>query len=308
MGEIGGALLIDSCYVVCTMRIVILMGGSGSRFSAVGYLKPKPLLRVDGKTMIEHVISMYPGNHEFIFVCSTSFADDRTLRAVTKKLPNSRIIMIPPHKLGPVHSLSFIWGRLPVDEPVLVSYCDFNASWNFSDFEKKVRARGIDGAVPCYTGFHPHLLHKKKYAGVLADRKGTMRKIQEKHCFTKNPEDSFHSAGNYYFSKVGEMKHCGETLLAGGDTINGEHYMSMIYYHYLKDGKHILVYPVEHFLQWGTPEDLEEYAAWSLLLNGVGKGTTDIPAQRRKHVIIPHEDRSRAYKRSLAYWRAYFNK
>src|SRR3989344_311681 len=290
------------------MRIVILMGGSGSRFSAVGYLKPKPLLRVDGKAMIEHVISMYPGNHEFIFVCSKLFVGDRTLRTVRKKLPGSRVITIPPHKLGPVHSLSFIWDTLPADEPVLVSYCDFNANWNFSDFEKRVQTSGVAGAVPCYTGCHPHLLHKKKYAGVLADRKGTMRKIQEKHCFTKNPEDSFHSAGNYYFSKAGEMKRYGEALIASGDTVNGEHYLSMIYYHYLADGKRILVYPMEHFLQWGTPEDLEEYEAWSLLLNGIHKGVTDIPAKRRKHVIIPHKDRSRAYKQSIEYWRRYFSR
>ena len=284
------------------------MGGVGARFAAAGYRKPKPLLRVDGKTMIEHVVSMYPGKHEFIFVCNENFVKSELIRTLKKNLPSSRIIPIPSHKLGPVHSLSLVWDRLPENEPVLVSYCDFNAHWDFADFEKKVRSREIAGAVPCYTGFHPHLLHKKKYAGVLADRKGVMKKIQEKHCFTRNPEDSFHSAGNYYFSKAGEMKRYAENLIKSGERVNGEFYVSMLYYHYLADGKRILVYPLTHFLQWGTPEDLEEYAAWSMLFSGKNKGATDIPKERQKYVTIPHKNHSPAYKKSFNYWRNYFSK
>lgn len=308
MGKIRRARVIRSCYFGGIMRIVILMGGLGSRFSAVGYRKPKPLLRVDGKTMVEHVVSLYPGNHEFIFVCNEGFIDNAVLRTLKKNLPDSRIVPVSSHKLGPVHSLSVVWDELPANEPALVSYCDFKAHWNFADFEKRVRAREIDGAVPCYTGFHPHLLHEKKYAGVLAGRNGMMKKIQEKHCFTSSPKDSFHSAGNYYFSRADDMRRYGRALIESGERINGEMYLSMVYYHYLADGRRILVYPLEHFLQWGTPEDLEEYEAWSSLLGGRNKGVTDIPASRRKHVIIPYKDDSRAYKQSFRYWKSYFSK
>lgn len=290
------------------MRIVILMGGVGTRFAVAGYEKPKPLIKVDGKTMVEHVVSMYPGTHEFIFVCNENFVDNDALRSLKKALPNSRIVSIPSHKLGPVYSLSLMWDELPDDEPVLVSYSDFNANWDFADFIRAVQASDCDGAVPCYTGFHPHLLHKNKYAGVIAGPGGKMEKIKEKYSFTEDPEDSFHSAGNYYFSKTTEMRRYGKALLKSGNTVQGEYHLSMIYYGYLADGKSVLVYPLKHFLQWGTPKDLEEYEAWSLFINGEHKGVTDIPDSRRTYVKISHQTSSEDYKRSFNYWKGYFSK
>ena len=287
------------------MRIVILMGGVGSRFAAAGYQKPKPLIRVDGKTMAEHVVLMYPGEHEFILVSHERFANSEELRLLTEMLPRSRIVAVPPHNFGPVYTLSLVWNTLPENEPVLVSYCDFSANWDFADFIRNVEVAGIDGAIPSYTGFHPHLLHRKKYAGILANPAGMIEHIKEKHSFTPNPEDSFHSAGNYYFSKAHEMKHYGEALMRSGEALQGEYYLSMVYYHYLAEQKHILVYPLKHFLQWGTPEDLEEYEAWSRLIKGREKGVTDIPEGRRVH--IPHADDSHEYQRSLAYWKEYFS-
>ena len=43
------------------MQIVIPMSGFGERFRSVGYKVPKPLIEVDGKTIIEHIIDMFPG-------------------------------------------------------------------------------------------------------------------------------------------------------------------------------------------------------------------------------------------------------
>jgi NDP-sugar pyrophosphorylase family protein len=284
------------------------MGGIGARFAAVGYEKPKPFIRINGKAIIEHVVAMYPGAHEFIFVVNEHFIGNEVLSSLEKKLPNSRIIPIPEHKEGPVRSLSFMWDELPEDEPVLVSYCDFNATWDFADFLKKVEDKTIDGAIPSYTGFHPHLLHKKKYAGILADKNGRINQIREKYSFTENTEDSYHSAGNYYFSKAGEVRNYGEALIESGNTLNGEFYISMLYYQYLADGKNILVYPLTHFLQWGTPEDLEEYEAWSLLLNGNKKGVTDTPESRKPNLKIPYPEDSQEYIKSFNYWKDYFSK
>jgi NDP-sugar pyrophosphorylase family protein len=288
------------------MKIVILLGGTGARFATVGYETPKPFLRVDGKTMLEHVVGMYPGDHEFIFVSNDQFVD-RVADVLSRVPTPARVVPIPAHKLGPVHTLSYIWDELREDEDVMVSYCDFNAYWDFADFTKRVSVDGIHAAVPSYTGFHPHLIHKKKYAGIVADPNGKILNIQEKHSFTENPEDSFHSAGNYYFSKAGEMREYGKALIKNKEMLNGEYYLSMVYYHYLANNKNVLVYPLQHFLQWGTPEDLEEYEAWSHLINGKAKGITDIPESRRPFVKIPHAEESENYKKSFAYWNNYFS-
>ena len=42
------------------MKVVVPMSGMASRFGSAGYKIPKYLIEVDGKTVIEHIIDLYP--------------------------------------------------------------------------------------------------------------------------------------------------------------------------------------------------------------------------------------------------------
>ena len=44
---------------------------------------------------------------------------------------------------------------------------------------------------------------------------------------------------------------------------NGEYYVSMSYLPMIKDKLKVNIFEIENFLQWGTPEDLEEYIWYS---------------------------------------------
>ena len=52
------------------MQIIIPMSGFGERFRAAGYSIPKPLIEVDGKTIIQHVVEMFPGENDITFICN----------------------------------------------------------------------------------------------------------------------------------------------------------------------------------------------------------------------------------------------
>lgn len=45
--------------------------------------------------------------------------------------------------------------------------------------------------------------------------------------------------------------------------LNGEYYVSLIYNLLVNDKLTVSIYDIEHMLQWGTPQDVEEYNAWS---------------------------------------------
>ena len=47
------------------MQIVIPMSGFGERFRRAGYQIPKPLIEVDGKPIIAHVIDLFPQETNF---------------------------------------------------------------------------------------------------------------------------------------------------------------------------------------------------------------------------------------------------
>jgi molybdopterin-guanine dinucleotide biosynthesis protein A len=71
------------------------------------------------------------------------------------------------------------------------------------------------------------------------------------------------SAGTYYFRSGALMLDAFDRAVAQGLSTNGEFYASLPYNLLIADGLPVEVYPVEHFLQWGTPEDLAEYQGWS---------------------------------------------
>jgi hypothetical protein len=45
--------------------------------------------------------------------------------------------------------------------------------------------------------------------------------------------------------------------------VNGEYYVSLAYKPLLANGQPVVVYPLQHFMQWGTPGDVAEYNIWS---------------------------------------------
>lgn len=290
------------------MKIIVLAAGFNKRFAEVGYEMPKPCIRVDGEPMIHHVARMFPGGHELLFVCSAEQLATTNLGVIIRDIaPGASVISITPDTRGPVTTLPHLWNHIRDDEPVLITYCDFFMRWDFNAMLAVLAQGTWDGAVPCYTGFHPHLLHRKLYGGVLADEILRMTAFREKHCWTARPEDSFHSVGAYYFSRGRELKYYSEQLLAHGEPVNGEFYVSMVYYGYLADRKRIYVQPVEQFLQWGTPEDLEEYEAWSrLFASGREKGVTDIPAHREQSVHILYPPGSKEYQECWNYWYRFY--
>ena len=294
------------------MKIIIPMAGSGERFIRSGYSIPKPLIKVEDHPIIKYIVELFPHEDDFIFICNENHLKITNLRQILKQLkPNCRIISIKPHKKGPVYTLKHAFKNVKDDEQVIVSYCDFNIVWDYNNFKKKINLLKCDGAIPCYTGFHPHLLKNNLYAGVLTDKNGFMVDIREKHRFAENPVDCHNSCGIYYFRKGSQLKKYSSELMKKNINLNGEYYVSMVYYLYKRDKLKVYVPDIKYFAQWGTPEDLEEYEAWSrhfAKLFGKRKKATTIPAGRTPEYKINLSPSSKEYKMAFEYWKNYFSK
>ncbi len=248
------------------MKIVIPMAGSGERFVKAGYTEPKPLIKVDGKPMIEHVVDMFPSEDDFVFVCNNKHLQNSEMENILKKLkPTCKIIGVDSPTLGPV------WDTLQAmkkddfldNEPVIVSYCDFSVWWNYEHFKKTMIETTCDAAAISYKGFHPHLLGPQLYASMRVDENNWMLECREKYSFTENKMDSFQQAGSFYFAKGSILKKCFQEVVDRNLVVNGEYYVSVATQVAVENGFKVYVYPLEHFLQWGTPEDMKTYQFWS---------------------------------------------
>ena len=246
-------------------QIVIPMSGFGERFRTAGYSVPKPLIEVDGKPIIAHVVDMFPGETDITFVCNQDHLDTPSYRmeeVLRNICPTGRIIGIAPHQLGPVYAIQQVMNELKPDRPTVVNYCDFSCYWDYADFKAFVHQTGAAGIIPAYRGFHPHSLGSTYYA-YLRQENGWVEAIQEKRPFTKNPISEYASSGTYYFSTAAILREYCDRTVREGIAVNGEYYVSLVYQPMLADNLPVAVYDLQHFMQWGTPADLEEYRRWS---------------------------------------------
>jgi dTDP-glucose pyrophosphorylase len=247
------------------MKVIIAMSGMSNRFSCSGYKIPKYLIEVDGKTVINHIIDLYPKNSEFIFIVNDKNVNDTNIIEVLENfdIPNKKIKIIPSHKLGPVYTVSYVFDWIDDEEKVIVNYCDFSIYWDYNNFEKFINDTQCDGCVICYTGFHPHMLGNDNYAFCKTDNFNKILEVREKQPFTNNKMNEFASAGNYYFKKGKYIKKYFVEMMNDDVNLNGEYYVSLIYNSLIKDSLECLVYEVSNMLQWGTPFDLDVYISWS---------------------------------------------
>ena len=247
------------------------MSGFGERFRRAGYTVPKPLIEVDGKPIIAHVIDMFPGEADFLFICNEDHLAEPNYRMeeiLHQYSPSGRILGIPAHKLGPIHAVRQAEHLIDLERPVVVNYCDFTCYWDWREFKEFVANTQCTGAIPAYKGFHPHTLGSTNYA-YMRETKGWVEDIQEKQPYTSNRMEEYASSGTYYFNSGKTMYDAFRLTMEQQLTVGGEYYVSLAYKPILAAEQPVAVYPLEYFMQWGTPEDLAEYNGWSRAFRGL---------------------------------------
>ncbi|MBF0175275.1 MAG: NTP transferase domain-containing protein [Magnetococcales bacterium] len=271
------------------MQIIIPMSGFGARFQKAGYTVPKPLIPVDGKPIIAHVLDLFPGEEDVTFVCNRQHLEDPTYHMaelLREFCPSGRILAIEPHKLGPVYAVAQVMDQVDLRRPTIVNYCDFTCYWDYNHFKEFVDECSCDGAIPAYRGFHPHSLGSTFYA-YLREQGGWLLDIQEKQPFTNNPMQEYASSGTYYFASGEIMRHCFQRAMDEGQTVGGEYYVSLAYKPMLAECRAVAVYELQHFMQWGTPEMLEEYQHWSSVFNRLAQPLPSPAPRHEGTVLVP---------------------
>jgi NDP-sugar pyrophosphorylase family protein len=270
------------------MQIVIPMSGFGERFRRAGYGVPKPLIEIDGKPIIAHVIDMFEGEADFLFICNQEHLDNRRYNMediLRKHCPTGKVLGISSHKLGPIYAVRQALDWLDMEKPVIVNYCDFTCYWDYSNFKEFVLTTRCDGAIPAYKGFHPHTLGSTNYA-YMQEADGWVLDIQEKKPYTDNRMEEYASSGTYYFATGSLMEEAFRKTMEQELSIGGEYYVSLAYKSILKANGRVAVYPLQHFMQWGTPEDVAEYLGWSEAFRGLAK-PLDRPVKKQGSIVIP---------------------
>jgi dTDP-glucose pyrophosphorylase len=237
------------------------MSGVGQRFKDKGYKLPKPFIEISGKPLVQHVVDMFPGIEEVLFIVNREHFEDKELKIESRLLkicPNAQIAIIDSHKLGPAWAILQASKDINLNSPVVVNYCDFACTWDFLAFRDELES-GIDGLIATYSGFHPHMLRNSQYAYLKLDESENLIEIQEKLSFTSEPMSEPASSGTYGFKTGQILLDAVHGQIANDDSYNNEFYSSLTYKNMILSGKIIKKFEIDKFFQWGTPEDFEDF-------------------------------------------------
>jgi NDP-sugar pyrophosphorylase family protein len=251
------------------MKIIIPMAGSGDRFVKAGYKDPKPFIEVRGKRIIEYVCDMFDKeNDEFIFICNAEhLRQPYTQRILNGVVKNYKIILMSPHKLGPVWTIhTQAYPLIKDDEPVIVCYCDNPFTWDYDKFKEYVN--GKDGVIVSNTGFHPHTLSKTMFAYSKTDSGNRVSEIKEKACYTSNKFNEHASCGLYYFRYGAYIKKYFGEMIDKNINYIGEFYVTLVYNLLIRDGLSVYSFLNDFVLAFGTPNEVKNFEAWMTILDG----------------------------------------
>lgn len=258
------------------MHVLVPMSGQGKRFKRAGYALPKPLISVNGASMISRLMRSFPTEWPAVFVMAENHRDTALPDELRRVRPLATQAFVPCHDRGPGVAILEGLRHIPGDAPVLVTYCDYGMVWDNAQFEHFVRDSQCDACIISYRGFHAHYLSPQMYAySRLDDRDGEcVREIREKGCFSANREAEFASCGGYYFRSCDLLRRALEYQFQHGMLHEGEAYTSLTVEALLRMGStgqppHVRIFEIPGFFQWGTPEDLGSFVYWESTFQAV---------------------------------------
>ena len=245
------------------IHLVIPMSGQGTRYQKMGYTEPKPAIPVNGISMIERLLKVFPIDWNTSFIMAENHINTPLPNLLKHIRPDGKQYFIEKNTLGPSFAVLPALKDLPDEASVLVSYCDYGMIWDPRCFEEFVKHSDCDASLVSYRGFHAHYLSQVNYAFSRIENENVLE-VKEKGNFTSNRESEYASCGAYYFKSVKILKETIEYQMNQNLSMNGEYYTSLTIQAMLEKNPEsdVRVYEIPYFFQWGTPQDLWDFEYW----------------------------------------------
>jgi glucose-1-phosphate thymidylyltransferase len=226
------------------MNIIIPVAGFGKRLRPHTHTKPKPLLPVAGKPMVDHimdkVLPLKPTEVWFI-VGHLNHRIEEHLRAT---YPDVKLRFVDQKVLNGTAGATIL-AREAFSEPVLVDFGDTLFETDLSIIDS-IDADGILWAM--------HREDYQRFGIILTDDDGYMTKIVEK---PKERIGTLANIGLHYFKNTKLLAEAIDHVMAHKQE-GREGYLTDAVQYMIEHGARIKVLPVDAWFDCGTPEALLE--------------------------------------------------
>ena len=121
-----------------------------------------------------------------------------------------------------------------------------------------------EAAIFCHYGFHPHLVKDNYSAFCKPNEKenNQLLKIKEKESFTDNWMEEPVSIGLFFVNKIETIYKALKIMIDNKEKVSNEYFPSLIFNYLIKEGIKVELIPVESFVHYGTPKQLNDFNRW----------------------------------------------
>lgn len=235
------------------LNIVIPMAGRGSRFASAGYTKPKPLIDVRGKPMIQVVIENLTPRvpHRFIFICQNEHIREYGLRALFDELaPGCVIVGIDGVTEGAACTVLLAREHFDNQHSLMIANSDQYVDIDINNYLADMTDRELDGLIMTMEA------DDEKWSFAKVNDDGLVTEVREKVVISNHA-----TVGIYNFRRGSTFVEQAQAMIDAGERQNGEFYVAPVYNRLVQDGLRVGIHGIgkeaDGMYGLGIPADLE---------------------------------------------------
>lgn len=235
------------------INILIPLAGSNQFFNELEYPYPKPLIEINNKTMIEHVIENFntiKEEKQFIFIVNseecTKYHLDNALNLLTDN--KCKIIKIDNQTKGATCSAMMAIEHINNDKKLIIANADQLFDDNLGSIISKFK--DVDAGVITFNSIHP----RWSYARI--DENNHIVETAEKRPLSKNA-----IAGLFYFKRGKDFISSSMSMIQKDASVNNLYYISPTLNEMVLQNKKMTIYKIDNnkYHTFYTPQKIQEY-------------------------------------------------
>jgi dTDP-glucose pyrophosphorylase len=236
------------------LNVLIPLGSKSQFFENSSYVYPMPLIEVQGKPMIQHVVEnllKIKLQKRFIFIvrdedCVRHHLDS-TLHLLIKD--SIQVIRIQRETKGAACSALLATEFIANDQPLVICNGDQIFEMNLNSHLKSFIDDQVDAACLSFKSIHPRWSYVRLESGEIVE-------AAEKHPLSTNA-----IAGFYYFCKGRDFVDAAKRMILKDAQVNGAFYVAPVFNELVLAGKRMRAYEIDEtkYHTFYSPQKIHEY-------------------------------------------------
>jgi len=235
------------------INVIIPLAGKQQFFTESEYIYPKPLIEINGKTMIEYVIknlNEIKEEKQFIFIVNSDDVKNYHMDNIFKLLTddNCKIVEVKKETKGAACSVLMGIEYIYNDSELIIA----NPDQLFDNILGNVMnsLRGYDASILSFNSIHP------RWSYARLDESGNIIETAEKRPISKNA-----IAGLFYFRKGSDFVESAMNMIRKDANVNGSYYVAPTLNEMVLKNKMLNIVKIdnESYHIFSSPQTIKEY-------------------------------------------------